>query len=309
MQEPIPFQIDLDYVSLSGLRWGKGHHQPVLAMHGWLDNCQSFSQIAPLLAEACDLDIWAVDLVGHGHSSHRPKGSYYHIWDNVIDMALLMDAQGWEQVDLLGHSMGAGVATLMAGAIPDRIRRVALIEGLGPLATPADESPQQLSQALGRYRLQGGQSQSDPSQARQSQHHKTKSYKAPPCYATVDEAAKARMKGIGEISYQAALPLTERGTWQDSDGLRWRSDARLRIPSPVRLTEAQVYSFCAAITAPTCLVIGEQGFLVNGDNTPLRKEKVADIQQHILPGNHHLHLELESAPAVAGTLIQFWQNA
>ncbi|WP_086480555.1 alpha/beta fold hydrolase [Oceanospirillum sanctuarii] len=288
MQEPIPFQIDLEYVSLSGLRWGKGHHKPVLAMHGWLDNCQSFSRIAPLLAEACDLDIWAIDLVGHGLSGHRPKGSYYHIWDNVIDMALLMDAQGWEEVDLLGHSMGAGVATLMAGAMPDRVGRVALIEGLGPLSTPAEESPQQLTQAVGRYKLQN--------------------YKTPPCYASVEEAAEARMRGIGEISYDAALPLAERGTRQDEDGWRWRSDARLRIPSPVRLTEDQIYSFCEAIKAPAQLIIGDQGFLTNRENTRLRKERVADIEQVIMPGNHHLHLEPDTATAVAESLIAFWQQ-
>lgn len=288
MQEPIPFQIDLEYVSLSGLRWGKGHHKPVLAMHGWLDNCQSFSRIAPLLAEACDLDIWAIDLVGHGHSGHRPKGSYYHIWDNVIDMALLMDAQGWEEVDLLGHSMGAGVATLMAGAMPDRVGRVALIEGLGPLSTPAEESPQQLTQAVGRYKLQ--------------------SYKTPPCYASVEDAAEARMRGIGEISYEAALPLAERGTRQDEDGWRWRSDSRLRIPSPVRLTEDQIYSFCEAIRVPTQLIIGHHGFLTDRESTQLRRERVADIEQVTLPGNHHLHLEPDTAKAVAESLIGFWRK-
>lgn len=286
MQEPIPFQIDLEHVSLSGMRWGKGHHKPVLALHGWLDNCQSFSRIAPVLAEACDLDIWAVDLVGHGHSGHRPPGTYYHIWDNVIDMALLMDAQGWEQVDLLGHSMGAGVATLMAGAMPDRVGRLALIEGLGPVSTSAEASPQQLAQAMARYKLQP--------------------YKTPPCYGSVTEAAKARMRGIGEISYQAALPLAERGTRQDDEGFRWRSDPRLRIPSPVRLTEEQIGCFCQGITAPCQLIIGDEGFLVDRENTRLRKEKVATIEQITLPGNHHLHLEPESAGQVARALVAFW---
>lgn len=288
MQEPIPFQIELDTLTLSGLRWGKGQHRPVLALHGWLDNCQSFSRIAPELARRCDLDIWALDLVGHGHSAHRPRGTYYHIWDNVIDLALLMDAQGWEQVDLLGHSMGAGIATLMAGAMPERVGRVALIEGLGPVSTSAEQAPDQLNRAVGRYKLQR--------------------YKTRPGYESLNAAARARMAGFAPLSFEAALALAERGTVQDELGWHWRSDPRLRIPSPVRLTEEQIYPFCAGIEAPVSLLMGAQGFLVDRPNTALRKEKVRNLQQQILPGGHHLHLEADTCNAVADALVRFWQD-
>ena len=114
------------------------------------------------------------------------------------------------------------------------------------------------------------------------------------------------MKGVGEISYSAALALAERGTYQDIDGVRWRSDRRLRIPSPVRLTEAQIYIFCQAITAPVALILGDKGFLVDRESTRLRKDNVARIVEYTLPGNHHLHLEPETADAVADLLIAFW---
>ena len=287
MQDPIPFQIDLEHISISGWRWGKGHGTTVLALHGWLDNCASFTRLAPKLALECDLDIWAIDMIGHGHSSYRPQGSYYHIWDNVIDLALLMDAQGWEHVDLLGHSMGAGVATLMAGAMPERIGRVALLEGLDPISTPAEDSPDQLTQALSKYQLMG--------------------YKQPPSYDDVNSAAEARMRGVGEISYEAALPLAERGTIQQETGWHWRSDPRLRIPSPVRLTEEQINAFCSAITSPVCLLTAEQGFLVNRENTQSRASYVKNFEHQCLPGNHHFHLEPDSYQAVQAELIRFWQ--
>ncbi|MBB1487018.1 alpha/beta fold hydrolase [Oceanospirillum sediminis] len=288
MYDPIPFKIELDYVTFSGWRWGKGNGQTVIALHGWLDNCASFARIAPGLAAECDLDIWALDLAGHGHSGFRPQGSYYHIWDNVLDLALLMDAQGWESIDLLGHSMGAAVATLMAGAMPDRVGRVALLEGIGPVATAAEDAPSQLAQAAGKYQLLG--------------------YKTPSLYASVEDAAEARMKGVGEISYEAALPLAKRGVKASDDGYLWRYDARLRIPSPVRLTEDQINHFCAAIDAPVCLITAEHGFLIDRENTRTRSAHVKDLICHCLPGNHHFHLEPDSCTEVLHELVSFWNG-
>lgn len=286
MHDPIPFTIELDYITFSGWRWGKGNPSTVLALHGWLDNCASFSRIASELALSCGLDIWAIDLAGHGHSGHRPKGSYYHIWDNVIDLALIMDAQGWDKVSLLGHSMGAGIATLMAGALPERIDKVALLEGIGPIVTPPADSPAQLASALKRFQLH--------------------SYKKAPAYQSVREAAEARMKGISAISYDAAFPLAERGLKEEKDTLLWRSDSRLRIPSPVRFTEDQVNHFCSAIEAPTCLLIAENGFLANRDNTRTRSSQVQQLLFRTLPGNHHFHLEPDTCKQVTGELVSFW---
>lgn len=39
---------------------------------------------------------------------------------------------GWETFSLLGHSLGAIVSVIIAGALPERINRLALIDGLIP---------------------------------------------------------------------------------------------------------------------------------------------------------------------------------
>lgn len=292
MHDPIPFEIQLDQLTLSGLRWGKEHsteHQPpVLALHGWLDNSASFCRIAPILAERCGLDIWAIDLVGHGLSSHRPAGSFYHIWDNVIDLSLLMAAQGWEKVDLLGHSMGAGIATLMAGAMPEKVNRLALLEGIGPIVTEAEASPQQLAQASLAYQLLP--------------------YKKGTLYTDFESAVLARCNGFAKISYPAAYPLTERGLSQSNTGWYWNADPRLKIPSPVRFTELQVEAFCRQIQAPTCLLTADAGFLTDRENTHTRSAMVPDLTHQILSGSHHFHLEPDTSDKVADALEVFWQR-
>lgn len=293
MHDPIPFEIKLEHITLSGLRWGKEHsteHQPpVLALHGWLDNSASFCRIAPILASECNLDIWAIDLVGHGLSSHRPAGSFYHIWDNVIDISLLMAAQGWERVDLLGHSMGAGIATLMAGAMPEKVVHLALLEGIGPIVTEAEAAPHQLSQSTSAYQLLP--------------------YKKATPYDSFESAVAARCNGFAKISTAAALPLSERGLRQIDNHWYWNADPRLKIPSPVRFTETQVEAFCSQIQATTCLLTADAGFLTDRQNTQTRAARVTHLSHNILPGNHHFHLEPDTANNVAEALVSFWQTS
>ena len=100
----------VNHLSLACKVWGDG--LPCIALHGWLDNAGSFDRLAPLLPNS---KIIAVDLPGHGLSDHRPQGTSAHFLDYVKDVAVLSDVLGLERFDLIGHSMGGGIATLVAG--------------------------------------------------------------------------------------------------------------------------------------------------------------------------------------------------
>ncbi|KAF5929589.1 hypothetical protein HPG69_006311 [Diceros bicornis minor] len=57
--------------------WGPQQGHPVLCLHGWLDNANSFDQLIPLLPK--DFHYIAMDFGGHGLSSHYSPGlPYYH---------------------------------------------------------------------------------------------------------------------------------------------------------------------------------------------------------------------------------------
>uniref|UniRef100_A0A8D0EYN9 AB hydrolase-1 domain-containing protein n=1 Tax=Strix occidentalis caurina TaxID=311401 RepID=A0A8D0EYN9_STROC len=64
--------------------WGPSEGHPVLCMHGWLDNANTFDRLIPLLPR--DYYYVAMDFSGHGLSSHRPAGSPYHFLDYVTDV-------------------------------------------------------------------------------------------------------------------------------------------------------------------------------------------------------------------------------
>jgi len=55
----------------------------------------------------------AIDLPGHGWSDHRGPQAAYHLVDYVADLLDVADALGWERFGLLGHSLGAGIASVL----------------------------------------------------------------------------------------------------------------------------------------------------------------------------------------------------
>ena len=136
--------IEISGLALAARVHGPEDGLPVLALHGWLDNAATFDRLAPLLP---DLRIVAIDLAGHGRSQHR-VGAPYHFIDYVADAGAVADALGWQQFSLLGHSLGAGVAALLAGTWPERVRRLALLEGLGPMTELDIGAPARLREAM-----------------------------------------------------------------------------------------------------------------------------------------------------------------
>ncbi len=74
--------------------------------------------------------------------------------DNVPDVLAAADALGWERFSLLGHSLGAAVASFTAAAAKSRIEQMLLIEGLGPLSGDARDEPERLRRYLRQHASQ-----------------------------------------------------------------------------------------------------------------------------------------------------------
>ncbi|KAF5289548.1 hypothetical protein FQR65_LT20801 [Abscondita terminalis] len=110
---------------------------PTIALHGWLDNANSFARLAPKLQ---GLRIVALDMAGHGHSEHRPVGSGYALWDYMYDVLQVAELLGWQRFALLGHSLGAIGFPDAGRALPERVSHWHLIDGVIPL-TAGSESP------------------------------------------------------------------------------------------------------------------------------------------------------------------------
>ena len=106
----------------------------LLLLHGYQDAGATWDLVAEHLVRAGH-DVIAPDLRGFGQSDAVGSGGYYHFPDYVADVAELVDAIAPRRLGVVGHSMGGTIAALYAGALPQRVERLALLEGLGPLAT------------------------------------------------------------------------------------------------------------------------------------------------------------------------------
>lgn len=262
-------RLRLPHIELAAHLYGPEDGVPVIALHGWLDNAASFARLAPLLP---GLRIVALDFAGHGHSDHRPPGGSYAIWDYAHDVLQVAEQFGWQRFSLLGHSMGAIVSVLLAGAMPERIERLALIDGLIPYTGEADTAPQKLGEALKAQLALAGKSK--------------------PVYAEFDRAVQARMRGVGAVSREAAELLAQRGLMPVPGGYTWRTDSRLTLPSPLRLTHAHALAFVRNLQCPARLVMAQQGMLLAQPEITQMIEGLP-VEAMQLPGGHHLHLDDE----------------
>jgi len=248
--------------------WNESQGMPTLALHGWLDNAGSFDKLAPLLVDSY---IVAIDFPGHGFSSHKPMASPIHLIDMVIDSIHVANHLGWKKFALLGHSLGACIASLIAGVIPDRIEYSLLIDALGPLSRPAELAPTQLNAYI-------DQMVNIP-------------FKSPPHYPTVEAALNARLK-VNAMQVDSGTCIVKRGLKKlANDHFTWRTDPRLLMPLPLSLTEEQVLAFLKKIRAPVCLVRPLNGYPFPDELMQGRLRAVPHVQLVKIPGEHHVHLD------------------
>lgn len=277
--------------NLAAKVWGPANGKPVLALHGWLDNANSFDLLAPHLK---GIRLVALDLAGHGLSDHRPAGASYYLWDHLEDVFEVVTMLGWKQFALLGHSMGAGIATWFAGAFPERVNQLALIDGFGAaFAVDAHRLPEHLSKAIRRRHLARKVSLDGFA-------HKEKAQ-----FSSLEAALEDRMNGMfGRLSSVAAGIMLDRGLETVAGGYRWRYDPLAALPAMIEPDEAAICNFIDRITAPVLLILGDQGLYGQGQKAE-RLKHFRKLEVRTLSGGHHLHLE-GVAPDVASLIQSFF---
>lgn len=251
-----------------------GQHLPVVVLHGFLEQAASWDEVAAALAPR---HVVALDHRGHGHSEHVGPGGFYHFWDYVADVDAVIDDLGG-RVDLVGHSMGGAVACLVAGTVADKVRRLVVIEGLGP--------PDGVEHAVG--------------QARRALKHR----RDPPVHrpiADLDEAVARMHRGNRDIPTHRAYDLAARATAPTDDGLSWRWDALHRARSPQAFSATQFTAFLREITAPTLLVEGADSPFGLIPDLDARRAALANHRRIVVEGcGHHPHYT--HVPTLAGLI-------
>jgi pimeloyl-ACP methyl ester carboxylesterase len=100
-----------------------GRGEPMLLLHGGLGSIEMFEPSVPMLAK--QRQVIAVELHGHGRTTlgDRPIS----LIDMGDDMATVLKQLGYDKVDVMGYSMGGGVAFRLAVQHPTIVRRLVLV--------------------------------------------------------------------------------------------------------------------------------------------------------------------------------------
>ena len=250
---------------LAAKEWHAGAEIKIIALHGWLDNANSFDALAPLLPQC---HIVALDAPGHGYSDHKQQQGTYNIWDDLLDILAVADEMGWEQFHLLGHSRGAIMSVLLAAAMPERVASMILLDGVFPPKFDIAKSPELLADFLKGYRNPNNKM---------------------PSYTTLEAAVEARLK-VTDMSETAVRKIVERGVKEVGGKFQWVADPKLRLASAIKLSDEHVDAFVKAINLPNLALLAEKG-LVAWEDPVTRLKNYPQINYEVLPGGHHFHME------------------
>lgn len=114
------------HIAVNGLSYYyeiHGSGAPLLLLHGGLGHSGMFGPVLPLLA--ANRQVIAVDLHGHGRTTLGARD--INLIDMGDDMAEITQRLGYDKVDILGYSLGAGVALRFAVQHGPRVRRLVLV--------------------------------------------------------------------------------------------------------------------------------------------------------------------------------------
>lgn len=113
--------------------YGQPDGRPVHFMHGF-PSSRLLASLVHEKARAAGVCLVAADRPGFGESTPR-RGRTLADWPSLV--AALADHLGQGRIDLVGVSCGGAYALACAAAMPSRLRRVALVAGIGPMDQPA----------------------------------------------------------------------------------------------------------------------------------------------------------------------------
>ena len=115
------------YADVNGLHLYYETHgtgRPLILIHGGLGSGEMFGPTIPALV-AAGYQVIAPDLQGHGRTADIDRPIDVRLMAD--DIAALIRHLGLEQVDVVGYSLGGGVALFLASKHPELVRKVVIV--------------------------------------------------------------------------------------------------------------------------------------------------------------------------------------
>lgn len=277
MPSPSSQRIALRGLTLRLLTWHPPPGGPppealrVLLVHGFADCAGSWSLVAPHLARA-GFVVVAPDLRGYGQSDWVGAGGYYHFPDYAGDLDALVEHLAPERLALVGHSMGGVVSTLYAGARPERVEKLALLEGVGGPSTPVALAPERFGRWLSDMRHEGGRRAPKPMAGR----------------AMVLDRLMRQHREVDRAVLEGLVEHLARPEGDDPAGpWVWRFDPLHRTTSPIAWAPDVFAEFARRVRCPV-LEVGGGPTGYHPEDEAARLAGFRQLKRHELAGAGHM---------------------
>ncbi len=241
MKEPRDHSINVRGLKIHYLEWGERGGEPLILIHGFLDHARSWEPFVASMQKKFRKPMWIVapDCRGHGESGWVGAGGYYHFPDYLFDLDSLIHNLGASYVTLMGHSMGGTISFLYTGTFPKRVRRLILVEGMGPLGLNFSDAPPRMEKWISEVKALGR--------------------KRPAEYSTLEEAAQRLQRKNPRLKLDLALHLARWGMKQADNGKWvWKFDPLHRTTAPQPFYSEQALEFFRRIECPVLLIQGKE---------------------------------------------------
>ncbi|XP_046389955.1 probable serine hydrolase [Ischnura elegans] len=284
--------IPMPWGNICGKWWGPRQVKPVIALHGWQDNAGTFDKLAPHLPST--MSLLAIDLPGHGKSSHYPLGqSYFLYWDGLVVLRRIVKHFRWDKISILGHSLGGGIGFMYAGSYPDEVEHLICIDIASPVIRENESMIQGISATVDKVL-----------------DYEKKLDKALPAY-TYDEALHLVMTAYrGSLTEDSCKVLMKRGLQESPDGkgYHFSRDVRVKVGGLGMLSKETVMTFASSIKCKVLNIKGRPGMSFDKEEYYHKvlskiKESAEKLEFHEIPGTHHLHLN--DPESIASIVINF----
>jgi pimeloyl-ACP methyl ester carboxylesterase len=266
-----------------------------MLLHGFMDAASTWDFVAPHLV-AAGFRVIAPDLRGFGDAPRAPAGSYYHFPEYIADVAdIAEELAPHVPMFVIGHSMGGTVASLYAGTFPERVSKLALLEGMGPPDNPPEVAPDRMRRWIEDQR----KFRNEPSRS-----------------MSLEEAERRLTERHGNVAREIvasrvphlATPVT--GSFDSlvaADArVKWKFDPMHRCMSPFPFFVAMYKAFAARIACPVLIVGGG----TEGFHTPDEDDRTSAFTNaksaEILGAGHMMHW---TKPTELSTMLtDFWKS-
>jgi pimeloyl-ACP methyl ester carboxylesterase len=270
MSAPRHTFLDSQGLPIHCLEWGHSEGEPLILVHGYLDLADSWRAfVAALETGQPNLRVIAPDCRGHGDSGWIGAGGYYHFPDYVFDLDRVVRAHSLDSFTLIGHSMGGTISLLYAGTFPERVKKLVLIEGIGPIGMTFSDAPLKMEKWITELHERG------------RPHFRE--------YTSLAAGASQLRQTNPRLSENTALEIARAAMKQNDRGKWiWKFDPLHRTTAPQPFYTAQALEFLRRIQCPVLLIDGEQSRQTRRTDKQERYEAIANHQCVTINGAGHM---------------------